>query len=213
MARTRIKFCGITSEADAFSACEAGADAIGFVFEKSSGRFVDPEKAWDYACAIPPFVTRVGLVVDQTIDAYDATRESFPFDLGQLHGNESEEVVRACGPDLIKAIRFDESTIEQEIQRWNELHQIDALLIDGSTGGKGETFDWSKLAPHAAKCDHPIILAGGLTPENVGEAIRAVRPYAVDVSTGVEDSPGVKSAAKMGAFCEAVRRADAELVG
>jgi len=210
MARTRIKFCGITSESDAFAACEAGADAIGFVFEKSSKRYVDPEKAWDYACAIPPFVARVGLVVDQTLDAYDAVREAFPFDLGQLHGDESEEVARACGPDLIKAIRFDESTIEREIKRWNTVHQLDALLIDGSTGGKGEAFDWSKLSTHAAACDHPIFLAGGLTPENVGEAIRTVRPYAVDVSTGVEDSPGVKSASKMRALVEAVRGADAE---
>jgi phosphoribosylanthranilate isomerase len=208
MPRTRIKFCGITSEKDAFAAVEAGADAIGFVFEKSSKRYVEPENAWDYACAVPPFVMKVGLLVNPTLDSYDAARELFPFDLGQLHGDEPEKTVSECGPDLIKAIRFDESTIESEIARWNIVHQIDALLIDGSTGGQGEAFDWAKLAPHVAKCDHPIILAGGLTPENVGEAIRTLRPYAVDVSTGIEDSPGVKSAAKMAAFVEAVREAD-----
>lgn len=211
MARTRIKFCGITSEKDAFAAVEAGADAIGFVFEKSSSRYVDPDKAWDYACAVPPFVMKVGLLVNPTLDAYDATREAFPFDLGQLHGDEPEETVRECGPDLIKAIRFDESTIESQIARWNPVHQIDALLIDGSAGGKGEAFHWGKLAPHVATCDHPIILAGGLTSENVGEAIRTVRPYAVDVSTGIEDSTGVKSPAKMAAFVEAVRETDASL--
>ncbi len=208
MARTRIKFCGITREEDAFAAVEAGADALGFVFAKSSSRCIDPDRAWDIACAIPPFVTRVGLVVGLGLDEYDRIRESFPFDLGQMHGNESVENVRACGPDVIKAIRFDAATIAQEIERWNAVHEIDALLIDGSPGGEGVPFDWAALATVRESCHHPIIIAGGLTPENVGEAIRAARPYAVDVSSGIESEPGVKDALLMDRFCEAVREAD-----
>jgi len=208
MPRTRIKVCGITREEDAFAACEAGADALGFVFAKSSKRYIDPDAAWDIACAIPPFVSRVGLFVDVTLDSYDTTREAFPFDLGQLHGNESIPTVQECGPDVIKAIRFDEKTIAEDIARWNKVHQIDALLIDGSTGGEGETFDWSKLAKIIGTCNHPVILAGGLTPENVGDAITAVRPYAVDISTGVESEPGIKDAQLMEQFCAAVRAAD-----
>ncbi len=208
MARTRIKICGITRESDAFAACEAGADALGFVFAKSSPRYIHPDAAWDIACALPPFVSRVGLMVDPDPSSYDGTREMFPFDLGQLHGNEPIETAQACGPDLIKAIRFDEKNIASEIERWNSVHQIDALLIDGSTGGKGEAFDWAKLAPHMASCDHPVIIAGGLSPENVGEVIATLKPFAVDVSSSVEEEPGIKSAARMAEFCDAVRKAD-----
>ncbi|MEQ9617292.1 MAG: phosphoribosylanthranilate isomerase [Phycisphaerales bacterium] len=208
MARTRIKICGITREEDAFAACEAGADALGFVFAKQSKRFVDPNRAWDIACAIPPFVSRVGLTVDLSPDAYDTIRESFPFDLGQLHGSEDVLTAQACGPDVIKAIRFDASSIAQEIERWNAVHEIDALLIDGSSGGEGTAFDWAALKPHMAACHHPVIIAGGLTHENVGEAIRTLRPFAVDVSSGVESAPGVKDAGLMEKFCAAVRAAD-----
>ncbi|MDX2115746.1 MAG: phosphoribosylanthranilate isomerase [Planctomycetota bacterium] len=208
MGRTRIKVCGVRDPETAVAAVESGADAIGLVFEPSSPRYVEPEEAWEIASFLPPFVTKVGLLVNPTPEEFMRVKEQCPFDYGQLHGSESEDVVRACGPWIIKAVRFSEATIEAELRRWSEVDEIDALLIDGSAGGMGETFDWSLLARVAHLSDHPLILAGGLTPENVGEAIRVVKPYAVDVSSGVESARGVKDPSRVAAFCEAVRRAE-----
>lgn len=210
MPRTRIKICGIRDEDNALAAAEAGADAIGFMFVKSSVRYIDPEEAWSIACYLPPFITKVGVFANAKPDDYEAVREICPFDFGQLHGTEAEPTVRDCGPEIIKAVRFDPATIEMELRRWSRIGEIDAILIDGSSGGEGLTVDWHALAAVASACDHPLILAGGLTPENVGEAIRVVRPWAVDVSSGVEVERGVKDAALIAAFCDAVRRADAQ---
>lgn len=208
--RTRVKICGITSDEAAWCAVEAGADALGFVFVPSSPRFIEPEDAWEIASALPPFVTTVGLFVNPAIEDLDEARETFPFDLIQLHGTEPEPLVRDAGPDVIKAIRFDASTIEAELLKWSRIAEITALLIDGSPGGQGVAFDWNALAQHADSSDHPLIIAGGLDAQNVGEAVRTVRPYAVDVSSGVESAPGVKDPRKIADFCAAVRRADME---
>lgn len=208
MARTRVKICGIRDVESALAAVEAGADALGFVFVESSIRNIDPDDAYEIAGYLPPFVTKVGLFFDATPEEIDDLGDAFPYDLVQLHGSEDESIVReireAAGVPILKAIRFEADTIEREFQRWNQVNEIDALLVDGSAGGAGTAFDWTALAKHIGICDHPLVLAGGLTPENVAEAIRVVRPYAVDVSSGVESERGVKSAALIGAFCRAV---------
>lgn len=211
MPRTRIKICGVRDADTALLAAECGADAIGLVFVKLSPRYVTPEQAWDIASYLPPFVTTVGLFVNQKLEAIEETRSECPFIITQLHGEESEPTVRACGPHVIKAMRFDANTTELDLMRWNNFREIDAILVDGGSGGEGVTLDWHALAKLAPACEHPIILAGGLTPESVGEAIRIVRPWAVDVSSGVEREKGVKDPELIAAFCDAVRQADAEL--
>lgn len=210
MARTRIKICGITDEEGLFAAADAGADAVGFVFHPKSRRFIEPEEAFELVGMLPPFVASVALFVDASVDRFSDMEELCPTDLSQLHGNESEQVVRDCGPKVIKAVKFDPATIERELARWDKIDEVDAILVDGSAGGAGETFDWNALAKVKSATSKPLIIAGGLTPDNVAEAIRIVRPYGVDVSSGVESEPGEKDRTLIEKFCEAVRRADLE---
>ncbi|MDX2130463.1 MAG: phosphoribosylanthranilate isomerase [Planctomycetota bacterium] len=209
MARTRIKICGIRDEDALFAAADSGADAVGFMFVASSPRYIDPDAASELMGLLPPFVAAVGVIADPRPDAFAELEQACPTHLTQLHGNENEKVVRACGPDVIKAIRFDPATIGADLDRWAACDDVGTILVDGSAGGQGEAFDWNLLAPLVEACPKPIIIAGGLTPQNVGEAIRAARPYAVDVSSGVESSRGVKDPVLIEAFCEAVQRADA----
>jgi phosphoribosylanthranilate isomerase len=153
----------------------------------------------------------VGLFVNAPLDRFCDIEEQCPTDLSQLHGDEHESLVSECGPNIIKAVAFDPATIARELARWDAVPEVAAILVDGSRGGQGQTLDWAELARHTQGRDAdstPIILAGGLTPHNVGEAIRAVRPWAVDVSSGVERERGVKDPAMIAAFCDAVRRAD-----
>jgi len=209
--RTRVKICGIRDEASALAAVESGADALGFVFVSTSARAIASEEAYGIACYLPPFVTKVGLFVDPKPERLFEMGEVFPFDVVQLHGKEPEARVRACrevGAPIIKAIRFDAATIGDELERWSGVGEIDALMVDGSSGGEGTAFDWEALASAKERCAHPLIVAGGLTPENVSEAIRIVQPYAVDVSSGVERERGVKDASLIAEFCAAVREAD-----
>ncbi len=211
MGRTRVKICGVRDLEGALAAVEAGADALGFNFIESSPRRVTAEAALEVARFLPPFVTKVALFAAPTVDGLLEVGEVFPFDVLQLHGEEDEAAVRACreiGLPILKAVRFDAATIETEIDRWNAVGEIDALLVDGSTGGKGTRFDWSALARVQERSAHPIVVAGGLTPANVGVAVRELRPYAVDVSSGVERERGVKDPELMDSFCRAVRQAD-----
>lgn len=209
MTRTRIKICGVRTPEIALACVEAGADAIGLVFARSSPRFIEPEMAWEISSYLPPLVTRVGLFVDPAPVDLERLDEPAPFDLIQLHGSENESLVRELGPWVIKAVQFDERTIEAELTRWNQVEQVHAILVDGSPGGRGQALDWSSLARVFRQCAHPLILAGGLTPDNVGEAIRVVRPFAVDVSSGVERERGVKDPQLIAEFCRSVQRADA----
>jgi phosphoribosylanthranilate isomerase len=206
--RTRIKICGVTTPDAARAATDNGADAIGLVFVPGSPRVIDPAKAWNIVRTLPPFVASVGLFRNATVDQYIETERQCPTDFGQLHGDEPEEVVQQCGPRVIKAIRFDAATIKDDLARWSAIEEVDAVMVDGGAGGEGTAFDWDALARAGHACSKPLFLAGGLTPENVGEAVRTVRPFAVDVSSGVESSPGVKDASKIEAFCAAVRAAD-----
>lgn len=209
--RTRVKVCGITSPDDAAAAVEFGADAVGFILVPGTPRYIDPDDAAAILHALPPFVTGVGVVRDLDVDAFCEVEQRCPCPLMQLHGKEPAKTVAACGPGVVKAFRYDKATIRSQLDRWNALDEVDALLIDGSDGGAGEAFDWNELAGVLTEDDtKPIILAGGLHAGNVADAIRAVRPYAVDVSSGVESSPGVKDHAKVEAFIDAVRRADTD---
>lgn len=208
--RTRIKVCGVRDLETAMVAAEAGADAIGFVFVESSPRYIEPEAAAAIMGALPPMVTAVGVVRDLDVDAFCDLEQRCPCVLMQLHGSEDDKTVAACGPGVIRGIRFDAKTIEGELKHWSRLPEVDAILVDGSAGGEGAAFDWDRLASAsaAAPISKPLIVAGGLTPANVGQAIRAVRPWAVDVSSGVESAPGVKDHSAIRAFCAAVRSAD-----
>lgn len=207
MPRTRIKICGIRSLEVAHAAVDAGADALGFVFVRSSARAISPEEAADIMWSLPPMITTVGVFMNASVDAFADIEEACPTHYAQLHGNEDVPTVRACGP-AIKAIRYDPATIGQELARWNEIDEVDAILVDGAAPGEGESFDWAGLAAATDDIATPIILAGGLTPANVGQAIRTVRPFAVDVSSGVEKARGEKDPELIEAFCEAVRQAD-----
>ena len=189
----------------AAAAAEHGADAVGFVFVEKSPRFIAPEDAWPIIQTLPPFVMSVGLFQDASVDEYADAEQVCPTDFGQLHGTENEKTVRACGPRLLRAIQFNPKTIANDLRFWSGIEEVDAVLVDGSSGGEGTALDWGALAEARESCAKPLVLAGGLTPENVGEAIRTVRPYAVDVSSGVESERGVKDHEKIAAFCAAVR--------
>jgi phosphoribosylanthranilate isomerase len=206
--RTRIKICGLRDADGVQAAVNAGADAVGFVLVPGSPRCIAPDAAYELMGLLPPMVTAVGVVRDLSVDDFCDLEQSFPAPLMQLHGSESEKTVRSCGPGVIKGFRFDARTIDADLARWDAIDEVDALLIDGSEGGEGQAFDWQALARATDGVSKPIIIAGGLTPETVEEAIRTVQPYAVDVSTGVESAPGMKDPARIEAFCRAVHRAN-----
>lgn len=209
--RTRIKICGITTPQGALAALDAGADAIGFVFVEDSPRYIEPEAAAGMMFNLPPFVSTVGVVRDLDVDQFCELEYKCPAHTMQLHGKESVDVVTQCGPGVIKAFRYEEATIASQLKRWGKVEEVDAILIDGSDGGEGTRFDWSALGAHLQGFEKPVIIAGGVDETNVAELIRTLRPYAVDVSSGVEDSPGAKNPEKIARFCNAVRAADASL--
>jgi len=204
-----VKICGVRDVGAALAAADAGADAVGLMFVERSPRAIDAATGREIMGALPPLVTPIGVVADLDVDAFCDLEGECPAPLFQLHGAEDEKTVSACGPGVIKAFRYDAATIDSQLARWGGVDEVDAVLIDGSAGGKGAAFDWAALAPRLEGFAKPVILAGGLTPANVGVAIRALRPYAVDVSSGVESSPGVKDPDKIRAFCLSVREADA----
>lgn len=205
LTRTRIKFCGFTRSDDIDSAVALGVDAVGFVMWPKSKRGVSVEQLAELSARVPAFVTRVGLFVDQSTELIE---QCLPhLDLLQFHGDEMPEACQQYGVAWIKALRMrDEIDLAQQAERY---HQAQALLLDayrpGTPGGTGETFDWSRIPANLAK---PVILAGGLTPDNIAEAVRQVMPYAVDVSGGIEAAYGCKDAAKMAAFVRHVALAD-----
>ncbi|OQA32503.1 MAG: N-(5'-phosphoribosyl)anthranilate isomerase [Betaproteobacteria bacterium ADurb.Bin341] len=206
--KTRIKICGLTREADVEAAVEAGADAIGFVFYPQSPRFVSPQRAAELSCLIPPFVTITALFVNALPEDIEAVLEQVPVSLMQFHGDETEADCCRWQRPYLRAVRMKPGL--DLLQYATDFASARALLLDAFVegyGGGGQTFDWS-LIPSGLPI--PLVLSGGLTPENVGEAVRRVRPAAVDVSSGVEISKGIKDAAKIAAFVAAVRAADQE---
>ncbi|AXO61984.1 phosphoribosylanthranilate isomerase [Ectopseudomonas oleovorans] len=202
----RSKICGITRIEDALAAVEAGADAIGLVFYGKSPRAVSIEQAAAILQALPPFVTSVGLFVDMPHDELQQLLQRLPLDLLQFHGDESPADCEGHGRPYIKALRVRPG--EDVSAAMAPYAGARGILLDtfveGVPGGTGASFDWSLVPENAAK---PIILAGGLDAGNVATAIRQVRPYAVDVSGGVEAGKGIKDAGKIRAFVRAVRDA------
>ncbi|MEM9065606.1 MAG: phosphoribosylanthranilate isomerase [Planctomycetota bacterium] len=209
MPRTRVKVCGVRDIDAALAAADAGADAVGLMFVEGSPRCISPEQGFEILANLPPLVTGVGVVQDLSVDDFSDLEQVCPAPVFQFHGSEPEKTVRACGPGVIKAFKFESETIAADLARWEAVDEVDLVLIDGSAGGEGKAFDWTALGEASQATSKLIMLAGGLTPDNVGDAIRAVRPFAVDVSSGVESAPGIKDQARIEAFCAAVRDADA----
>jgi phosphoribosylanthranilate isomerase len=207
--RTRIKICGITRPEDGIAAASAGADAIGLVFYARSPRHVTPLQARGIISALPPFVSTVGLFVDASRDEIEGVLHEVPLDTLQFHGEETPDFCASFGRSYLKAISMrDDIDLHSEAERF---HSAAALLVDtfqaGVPGGTGVSFDWSRLPADLSK---PLILAGGLNPDNVAQAIIQARPYAVDVSSGVEAAKGIKDAGKIAAFMRGVVKADVE---
>lgn len=205
--RTRVKVCGITREADAVSAAQHGADAIGFIFWRPSSRYIEPEQAGAIAAALPAFVTPVCVFVDPTQAQVQAVLERLPTATLQFHGEESPDFCARFARPYIKAARMRPGL--DLIEYFTPHQAASAWLIDAfderSYGGTGAPFDWNLLPGELAR---PWILSGGLGVENVTEAIRRLRPWGVDVSSGVESAKGIKDAEKIAAFISGVRNAD-----
>jgi phosphoribosylanthranilate isomerase len=206
--RTRIKICGITRVEDARIAVELGADAIGLVFYAPSPRNVGIEQARAIIAAIPPFVTIVGLFVDPEPEQVESVLRRCSLGLLQFHGDEAPDYCRDFGLPYIKVARVGaDADLVQYLSRY---HAAQGWLLDAYHdqlyGGTGEPFDWKLIPRDLAR---PVILSGGLTPGNVGAAVRQVRPWAVDVSSGVEAVKGIKDAAKIAAFVAGVKNENA----
>ncbi|HET7764526.1 MAG TPA: phosphoribosylanthranilate isomerase [Burkholderiales bacterium] len=205
--RTRVKICGITRPEDAVAAAAQGADAVGLVFYRPSPRYVTPERARQVVAATPAFVSTVAVFVNPTRDEVETVIRESGVALLQFHGEETPDFCSGFSRPYIKAARIRP---ELDLLKYLSPHMdarawmLDAFHED-LWGGTGGAFDWGLVPRDAAK---PIILSGGLTADNVASAVRRVRPYAVDVSTGVEVSKGIKDAAKIAAFIGAVRRED-----
>lgn len=204
---TRIKVCGITNLRDALFAAELGADALGFVFYEKSPRFVTFAEAGNIMDRLPPFVTGVGVFVNAGMDFLARAKEEAGFDLFQLHGDETPEFCSNLGERYIKAVRVRDAESVSEIG----LYDTDCFLFDGwspdAYGGSGKGFSWEILDAETLS-GRFVVLSGGLDCENVSRAVREVRPHAVDVSSGVEASPGIKDHSKLRRFMEAARNAE-----
>lgn len=195
----RVKICGITRVQDLRAACDAGADALGFVFYEKSPRHLSLDAAATLVRALPPFVQSVGLFVDADPAFIESVLRSVPLDLLQFHGNEKPAECARYGRPWIKAVRVNADTDLLECAA--DFEAASGLLLDtyvpGIPGGTGERFDWRLIPPDLPK---RVILSGGLTPDNVAEAVVRVRPWAVDVSSGVEGAKGIKDAHKIARF-------------
>jgi len=211
MNRIRVKVCGITRPGDALSAIELGVDAIGLVFYPPSSRAVDIAVAREIVAALPPFVTTVGLFLDAEAAEVEAVLEAVALDLLQFHGQESPVDCARFDRPYIKAVPMAGAGAEEVLAYAGRFPEARGLLLDshvgGGLGGLGKRFDWSRIP---ARLPRPLILAGGLNPDNVAEVL-SHRPYAVDVSSGVESAPGIKDPAKMHAFMTALRDAQSAL--
>ena len=207
--RTRIKICGITRPQDGVEAVRLGVDAIGLVFYAKSPRHVSAQQAQEICAALPAFATVVSLFLNPSKQQVDDVLAAVPIDLLQFHGTESADFCAQFAKPYIKAIGMDD---EQDCtERMAAYPDSKGFLLDshktGAAGGTGEAFDWAKIPTDYRRS---IILAGGLNPDNIAQAVRDVHPYAVDLSSGVESSPGIKDAAKMAQLIHEVKRVDCE---
>ena len=208
--RTRIKICGITREQDVSAVADNGADALGFVFYEKSSRHVGVQQAVQLARTVPPFLTVVGLFVNPTVDYVREVLAKVPLDVLQFHGEEEPDFCRQFGKPYLKAIRVKPGMdlVECAARYAGAQGLLPDTFVEGTQGGTGESFDWT-LIPHDLPL--PVVLSGGLHAGNVAAAIRQVRPYAVDVSSGVEAAKGIKDAAKIAAFINEVKNVDLQL--
>lgn len=216
--RTRIKICGLTRPQDVHSAVEAGADAVGFVFYPKSPRFIDAVAAGRLIAQIPPFVSAVGLFVNATVEEVRAVVAQAPISLLQFHGDETPAdcaaIASAVNRPFIRAIRVKADMQAADLLKYESDYRAASTLFTGllldafvdSYGGSGKVFDWSLIPENIAP---RVVLSGGLSAQNATDAVLRVRPYAVDISSGVEQDKGIKDAAKICAFIAAVRAADA----
>ena len=209
--RTKVKICGITRLPDALAAVEAGADALGFMFFEGSKRHLTPAAATKIIRALPPFVAKVGVFVNASAETVRATIAECGLDTLQFHGEETPEFCRQFAPlKVVKAFRIQNAASLQPLPDY----AVDAWLLDsyvpGQRGGTGEKFNW-ELAAQAKELGRPVILAGGLSPENIADAMQQVWPFGVDVSSGVESAPGQKDAGLVRRFVEIVREMEQEL--
>jgi phosphoribosylanthranilate isomerase len=204
----RVKICGITCLEDARAAVAAGADALGFMFYPPSPRHVDVDTAAAICRALPPLVTRVGVFVDAAEEFVRETASRCGLGALQFHGQETPEFCRRFAPPVLKAFRIRSPDSLAALPAYDTAAWLLDSFVPGQLGGTGATFNWD-LAADAARLGRPVILAGGLTPENVAGAARRVRPYGVDVSSGVECAPGRKDPGRLKAFIAAVRSAGA----
>lgn len=206
---TRIKCCGMTRVEDALLAVQLGADAVGLVFTARSTRTVALAQACAIREALPPFVSVVALFMDDRAEWVREVVAAVQPDLLQFHGNERDDWCAQFGRPFAKAIAMGEG--EAALARLRDFPRAAALLLDGhglgEAGGSGKPFDWSLVPAQAGK---PLILAGGLNPDNVAQAVRRARPWAVDVASGIESAPGIKHPERLAAFIRAVRAVDAE---
>jgi phosphoribosylanthranilate isomerase len=215
--RTRIKICGITNQQDSRLVVAAGADALGFVFYPPSPRYLRPELASELIASMPPFVTSVGLFVNTSVDELRAIVEKAPVQLLQFHGDETPEqcqqLAAAVNRPFIRAFRVKTDTSPQDLLECEAQYRAASPLFQGllldtfvdSFGGSGKVFDWSLIPKELAP---RVVLSGGLSVQNATNAVARVRPYAVDISSGVELSKGIKDQLKVQAFINAVRLAD-----
>ena len=208
VSRTRIKICGMTERTEVAHAGLAGIDALGFIFVKKSPRYIDPEQAREVISLIPPFVDTVGVFMDEDPDLVNEIGQYCGLTILQLHGNESPEYCRNFHFRILKAFQVTSDMTPETLTPYQDV--VSGFLLDtyhkDKGGGTGETFDWSlvdKLQP-----GKPFVLAGGLTVDNVGEAICKVRPFAVDVNSGIEKEPGRKDTALISKLVDEVRKAD-----
>lgn len=203
---TRVKICGITRVEDGLACAQLGADAIGLVFYAPSPRHVSVAQARAIMAALPPFITTVGLFVDADPAEVSAVLTQLPLDLLQFHGDESPEYCQGFARPYLKAMRVKPGV--DLVQYAAQYAQAKGLLLDahveGVAGGTGQSFDWNLIPAHLSL---PVVLSGGLHPANVTQAIKRVQPAAVDVSSGVEATKGIKDAAKIAAFMQGVRNA------
>ncbi len=202
---TKIKFCGIKTVNDALAAMDAGADMLGFNFYSKSPRYIDPGICRDIMAVMRKYghLSYVGVFVNASVAEVRATMETCALTLAQLHGDETVEMMRTLHGKAFKAFRGVPGSLNGFAREDAPSFLVDAS-VRGAYGGTGVTADWNGAAEVARH--YPILLAGGLTPENVGEAVRRVNPWGVDVASGVESRPGVKDAGKMKAFVQAVKR-------
>ena len=210
--RTRIKVCGMTEEKEAEGAVNAGVDALGFIFVKESPRYVEPEKVRSIIDKLPPFVDAVGVFVDEEVEEVNEIVRYCGLTVAQLHGTESPKYCDEISCRVVKAFHIRPEFVQSEHDPYYDPYYgvVEGFLLDTyhekAAGGTGKTFDWHLL--QKVRPPGPLILAGGLQPENIAEAIAVALPYAVDVNSGVESAPGKKDLAKLARFVEEVRKAD-----